>query len=64
MTPPVIHSCLQVRGARRGAELGMTIVETLVTQSLRGTVRFADEGGTLATVRFPQVKDIPKGDFT
>ncbi len=42
----------------------MTIVETLVTQSLRGTVRFADEGGTLATVRFPQVKDIPKGDFT
>jgi PAS domain S-box-containing protein len=34
--------------------LGMSIVQTLVTQSLGGTVGIAGEGGTRVTIRFPQ----------
>jgi two-component sensor histidine kinase len=41
--------------------LGKTIVETVVTQSLRGTVRFAEDGGTQVTIRFPHVEETPEG---
>ena len=41
--------------------LGKTIVETVVTQSLRGTVRFAADRGTQVTIRFPHVEETPAG---
>lgn len=48
--------------AKHPADLGMTIVQTIVTQTLRGTVRFAAEGGTQVTIRFPHVEETPEGD--
>ncbi len=46
---------------RHQGGLGMTIIQTLVTQSLRGTLRFARRGGTLVTIRFPHVEETGKG---
>jgi PAS domain S-box-containing protein len=47
--------------AKHAADLGMTIVQTIVTQTLRGTVAFAAEGGTRVTVRFPHIEETPEG---
>ncbi len=62
------HAVLEVRDdgvglnrATQPAGLGLGIVETLVTHNLGGTLRFAHEGGTLVTVRFPQVEEMPEG---
>ncbi len=47
--------------ARQTRGLGTTIVHTLATQSLGGTVQSADEGGTRVMVRFPQERETPEG---
>jgi two-component sensor histidine kinase len=46
---------------RQATGLGMPIVQTLVTQNLRGTVRVAAEGGTRVTIRFPHVEERSEG---
>jgi two-component sensor histidine kinase len=48
--------------AKHPPDLGMAIVQTIATQTLRGTVRFAAEGGTRVTIRFPRVEETPEGD--
>jgi len=48
--------------AKHPADLGMTIVKTIVTQTLRGTVRFAAEEGTRVTIRFPHVEGTSEGE--
>ncbi|MBI4537073.1 MAG: GAF domain-containing protein [candidate division NC10 bacterium] len=50
---------LRGRGQRPG--LGLTIVETLATQNLRGLVRYADEEGTAVSIRFPRPDQRPNG---
>ncbi len=47
--------------ARHTEGLGMTIVQTIVTQSLQGTVSFAEDRGTQVTIRFPHVEETPAG---
>ncbi len=47
--------------ARHPAGLGMIIVQTLVTQTLGGTVQFAADGRARVTVRFPQEQETPEG---
>jgi two-component sensor histidine kinase/HAMP domain-containing protein len=49
--------------ARVPAGLGLTIVRTLATQNLKGSVMFAmaGEGGTVVRIRFPQPEDTPAG---
>jgi|GEM_PF-3128654 len=49
--------------ARVPAGLGLTIVRTLATQNLKGSVAFAmaGEGGTVVRIRFPQPVDTPAG---
>lgn len=49
--------------AGRPAGLGLTIVQTLVTQNLRGSVTLTllGEGGTAVRIRFPQQPDTPAG---
>ena len=48
------------QGPAPSAGLGKSIVQTVVGQSLRGTVHYADEGGTRVTLRFPHV-ETPEG---
>ncbi|MBI4198987.1 MAG: GAF domain-containing protein, partial [Chloroflexi bacterium] len=52
--------------ARRPGGLGLTIVQTLASRSLRGsaTVTFPSEGGTEVRVRFPQREQAPAGGVT
>jgi two-component sensor histidine kinase/HAMP domain-containing protein len=49
--------------ARVPGGLGLTIVRTLVTQNLRGSVTFAmaGEGGTMVRIRFPQAEETTAG---
>jgi two-component sensor histidine kinase len=49
--------------ARAPAGLGLTIVRTLATQNLKGSVTFAmaGEGGTVVRIRFPQPEETPVG---
>jgi two-component sensor histidine kinase len=49
--------------ARVPAGLGLTIVRTLATQNLKGSVTFAmaDEGGTIVRIQFPQPEVAPAG---
>lgn len=49
--------------ARRPSGLGLTIVETLVTRNLRGTVTVTipGDGGTGVRIRFPRPEDTPAG---
>jgi two-component sensor histidine kinase len=48
---------------RQRPGLGLTIVETLVTQNLKGSVRFAlaGEGGTVVQIRIPHGEETPAG---
>jgi two-component sensor histidine kinase len=48
------------------AGLGLTIVRTLATQNLKGSVTFptAGEGGTVVRIRFPQPGETPVGGAT
>ncbi|HWU40229.1 MAG TPA: sensor histidine kinase, partial [Candidatus Acidoferrum sp.] len=48
------------QGSASSVGLGKGIVMTVVGQSLRGSVTYADEGGTRVTLRFPRV-EIPEG---
>jgi len=50
---------LRGRGQRPG--LGLTIVETLATQNLRGTVQYAEEEGVVVSIRFPGPDQRPNG---
>ncbi|MBI4737742.1 MAG: GAF domain-containing protein [candidate division NC10 bacterium] len=52
--------------ARRPGGLGLTIVQTLVTRNLRGsvTVTFPGEGGTEVRARFPQREQAQAGGVT
>lgn len=45
------------------AGLGLTIVRTLATQNLKGSVTFAmaGDGGTVVRIRFPQPEETPAG---
>jgi two-component sensor histidine kinase len=49
--------------ARVPAGLGLTIVRTLATQNLKGSVTFAmaGDGGTVVRIRFPQAEESPAG---
>jgi two-component sensor histidine kinase/HAMP domain-containing protein len=49
--------------SRVPAGLGLTIVRTLATQNLKGSVTFsmAAEGGTVVRIRFPQPEEAPGG---
>jgi two-component sensor histidine kinase len=49
--------------ARVPAGLGLTIVRTLATQNLKGSVTFAmaGDGGTVVCIRFPQPEETPAG---
>ncbi len=48
--------------AKHPAGLGLSIVQTLVTQNLRGSVSFANPGGgTAIFIRFPQPEEGPAG---
>ncbi len=60
------HAALEVRDdglgldmARSPAGLGLTIVRTLATQNLKGSVTFsmAGDGGTVVRIRFPQAEE-------
>lgn len=64
------HAVVEVRDdgvgfdpARRPSGLGLTIVETLVTRNLRGsvTVTFPGDGGTGVRIRFPRPEGMPAG---
>jgi two-component sensor histidine kinase len=52
--------------ARVPAGLGLTIVRTLATQTLKGSVTFAmaGEGGTVVRIQFPQPGEMPAGGVT
>lgn len=52
--------------ARRPGGLGLTIVQTLVTRNLRGsvTVTSPGEGGTGVRIRFPQPEEASGGGAT
>lgn len=41
--------------------LGLTIVQALATQNLRGSMRYACKGGILVSIRFPQQEQYPMG---
>ncbi|OGB96579.1 MAG: hypothetical protein A2Z31_03755 [candidate division NC10 bacterium RBG_16_65_8] len=46
---------------RRPSSLGLTIVETLVTHNLQGSLQFMNQGGTRVSIRFPHQQEVVTG---